>query len=152
MPFWGLTPNFHRNYCLGPKCHLEGCLACWCPHRRSVSPQHSWELIRLCPFCPLETGFDQFEQSPICDFCLAICLWMFEWRIVILYPQLLAKIPKLVAVKLSSIVRDDDSWNSKLTNEVFPHEVLYLGLRYNCQRLCFHPFCEIIDGNKYEFY
>ena len=77
---------------------------------------------------------------------------MTRWRIVVPYSQLLAKIPKLIAVKLSSIVEDDDLWNSKSTNKVFPHEVLYLGLRYNCQRLYFHSLREIINSDDEEFY
>ena len=36
------------------------------------------------------------------------------------YPQLLAKILELMAFKLSSIVRDDNSWNPEPTDEVFP--------------------------------
>ena len=35
------------------------------------------------------------------------------------YPQLLAKILELMAFKLSSIVRDDNSWNPEPIDEVF---------------------------------
>ena len=71
---------------------------------------------------------------------------------MVLYSQLFAKIPKLVAIKLSSIVGDDNPWNSKPADKFFLDEVLYFGLCYNYLRLYFRPFCEIIDGNKYEFY
>ena len=63
------------------------------------------------------------------------------------YSQLFTEIPKLVAVELSSIVGIDDSRNSKSTNKVLANKLLYLGLRYNYQRFCFHPLCEIINNN-----
>ncbi|XP_030970758.1 cysteine-rich receptor-like protein kinase 29 [Quercus lobata] len=47
--------------------------------------------------------------------------------ILIPYRQLLAKISELVAVKLLSIVRDDDQWNLELIDEVFPYEVSIQG-------------------------
>ena len=71
---------------------------------------------------------------------------------MISYPQLLEKILELIVVKLLSIVGYDDPWNSKSTNKVFPHEVLYLGLCYSCQRFYFHLLHEIINSDDQEFY
>ena len=139
--------NFHRNHYFCPKRHFEWCFTCWGSHRRSISPQHSWELIRPCPLCPLKSSFDQLEQSPICDLCLAIGLWITRWRIMVLYPQLFVEIPELTTVEFSPIVRDNDLWYSKPANKTLPYEVLYLSLCYDCKRFWFHPLCEVINSN-----
>lgn len=105
------------------------CMQTW-PTPSTVTTLRGF-LVRPCSFCPLNLGFDQFEQSSICNFNLAICLWMSRGGIMIPYSHLLTKIFELVTVKLSSIVRDNDEWNPKPIDEVLSYEVLHFGLCYN---------------------
>lgn len=57
-----------------------------------------------------------------------------------------------MAIKLSSVVRDDDPRDSEFAHNVLPDEVLYLGFGNYCQRFCFNPFGEIINSHKQKIY
>ena len=61
--------------------------------------------------------------------------------------QLSTEFSEVSAIKLLSIARDDDPQNPKPTNEVFPDEVLYLGLCDYCQRFCFYPLHKIVNSD-----
>uniref|UniRef100_A0A2N9EPN2 Uncharacterized protein n=1 Tax=Fagus sylvatica TaxID=28930 RepID=A0A2N9EPN2_FAGSY len=50
-------------------------------------------------------------------------------------------------VKLSSVVRHQDSWNSESTNDALPDEVLDIFLSDRRQGFCFHPFGKVINGD-----
>ena len=70
---------------------------------------------------------------------------------MVFYSQLPAKFSGFVAVKLSSIIRDDHPRDSKLADDVFPDEILYLGLCDYCQKFCLDPFREIVNNDKQKF-
>lgn len=70
---------------------------------------------------------------------------------MVLYSQIPAKFPEFVAIKLSSIVRDDHPGDSKPVDDVFPNGILYLGLCYYYQRFFLDPIHEIVNNNKQKF-
>ena len=67
---------------------------------------------------------------------------------MVLYSQLPAKFSGFVAIKLSSIIRDDHPRDSKPVDDVFPDEILYLDLCHYCQKFCLDPFREIVNNDK----
>ena len=69
-------------------------------------------------------------------------------RIVIPNPQILTEIPELVAVKLSSVVRNNHPRDPESTNNISLDKVLYFGFCDYCQRFCFHPLHEIINSDN----
>ena len=57
---------------------------------------------------------------------------MGKCKVVVLYPQLLAKVSKHVIIELLSIVRDEDPKNSELKDDALPEEVTNIFLRDGC--------------------
>ena len=51
---------------------------------------------------------------------------------MVLYAQLSTEIPELVAVKLSSVIRDNHPREPKPIDDVLPKEMLYFGLYDYC--------------------
>ena len=54
---------------------------------------------------------------------------------------------KVLIIKLSIIIDDDDMWQIEPTDEVF-----YLTFSDLCQRFSFHSFDEIIYSDHYKFF
>lgn len=67
-----------------------------------------------------------------------------------LYPKLDAKLVDLGAVKLLSIISDNDVWNAKMANDVRPYKIWDLGLGNGGQQLYFCPLGEIVDSHRHE--
>lgn len=42
-----------------------------------------------------------------------------------------AEVPKARGIKLLAIIHDDCLWEGKVIDDVFPHEVFYLGYSYH---------------------
>jgi len=66
---------------------------------------------------------------------MAICLWMSGGRIVIPYPQLLAKIPELVAVKCHPL------------SEIITHGIPNRQTRFFHIKCCILAFVIIVKGS-----
>ena len=72
---------------------------------------------------------------------------MGRWGVVILDPQLWAKIPEQLVVELLSIVKNQDSRDPVPADDVSPDEVSYIFLRDGGQGFSFHPFSKVIYAN-----
>ena len=69
--------------------------------------------------CPLKPSLNHLEQGSVCDFNFSIGLGVSKEGVVVLNPQLLAKISERVIVKLYSIVKDEDPGDSEAVNGTF---------------------------------
>ena len=63
----------------------------------------------------------------------------------------LRELLEFIVVKLSSVVRDNDLGNSKLTDDVIPYEILGVPFCYLSERLRFYPLRKVINGDDQEF-
>ena len=61
-------------------------------------------------------------------------------------PQLLAKVPQCVVIKLFSIISDEDSRDAKAANDAFPDEASDILLGDSGQRFYLNPFSEIVNS------
>ena len=64
---------------------------------------------------------------------------------MVLNPQLLAKIPECIIIKLLSIVRHEDSRDSETADDVFLDESSDIFLYDNGQWFDLDPFGEVVD-------
>jgi len=64
---------------------------------------------------------------------------------VVFDPQLLAKVPQCVIIKLLSIIKDEDSRDAKAANDAFPDEASDILLGNSGQGFCLNPFSEIVN-------
>ena len=71
-------------------------------------------------------------------------------RIVVLDPQLLAKISECFIIKLLSTIKDKDFRDPKATDNAFPDEASYVLLGDRVQRFCFNLFGEVIVSHEKE--
>ena len=67
---------------------------------------------------------------------------------MVFYSQLCTKFLEFSTVKLSTIIRDDRLWDSKLVKNVLPDEAPYLALSNYCQWFYFNPFDEVINSDE----
>ena len=66
------------------------------------------------------------------------------WEVVILDPQLWAKIPERVVVELLSVIWDQDCRDPLSADDVSLEEALYIFLHDGGQGFNFHPFGKVI--------
>ena len=60
----------------------------------------------------------------------------------------LEKLHQIFPYELLAVVCDNELRDAESANDVPPYEVLYVRLSCGCQRLCFHPFSEVVsEGN-----
>ena len=71
---------------------------------------------------------------------------MGEGEIVVFDPQLLAKVHECVVIELLSIIRDKDSRNAKVANDVFPDKTSNILSSDSGQEFCLDPFSEIVNS------
>lgn len=64
------------------------------------------------------------------------------------YAQILVELGQLETTKLSTIVGDDGSRESKAKNTRFSNKIIHLGLRYFGKWLGLYLFYQIIDSPK----
>ena len=62
-------------------------------------------------------------------------------------PKLAAVLPKVLTIKLETVVRDECVWSSEACNNVFPNEFLGIHIPDVGQRFSLHPFGEIISSD-----
>ena len=70
---------------------------------------------------------------------------------MILDPQLLAEVSKRVVIEFLSIIKDEDSRDTKAANDTFPNETVNIPPRDGSQEFGLDPFSEIIDSYNKEF-
>ncbi|GJV70750.1 hypothetical protein Tco_1490745 [Tanacetum coccineum] len=63
----------------------------------------------------------------------------------------LAPIFEGIVPELFSIIRDNFSWESESTDNVVPHKFFDLIASDGCNRFCFNPLCEVVNGYYQEF-
>ncbi|GJU50399.1 hypothetical protein Tco_1219954 [Tanacetum coccineum] len=65
---------------------------------------------------------------------------------LLVFIMFLAPLFKWIFLELFPIVRDDLSWESKSTDNVFPHKFFDLIDSDGCNRFCFDPLYEVVNS------
>ena len=61
-------------------------------------------------------------------------------------PQLLAKVYECIVIELLSIIRDKDSRDAEVANDVFPDKTSDILFSDSGQEFCLDTFSEIVDS------
>ena len=82
------------------------------------------------------------------SFSLPIPLRISQSRIFVFYTQVRTVLPKGIAVKLESIIRDKSAWSSKSCDNIPPNKLLNIYVSDVCQGLSFDPFSEVVCADQ----
>ena len=108
-----------------------------------------WELFYPSPLCLIQSFLQSVHYELVHGLDLPISLGVGGSGVSVNDPKLAAILPKVLTVKLETVVRNECVWNSEAGNNVLPDEFLGIYVPNVGQRFSFHPFGEVIGSNYY---
>ena len=108
-----------------------------------------WELFYPSPLCLIQPFLQSIHYDLIHGLDLPISLGVGGSGVSVNDPKLAAILPKILAVELETVVRNECVWSSKAGNNVLPDEFLGIHVPNVGQRFSLHPFGEVISSNYY---
>ena len=103
-----------------------------------------WQLFHPFSLCVVQPLFKSTHYDLIDSFNLPIPLG----GISICYTQVIAIPPEGFVIELKTVVRDEGTRDSKLSNNIFPNKSLGIHIPNICQWFNFNPFGEVIRANQ----
>ena len=108
-----------------------------------------WELFHPSPLYLIQPLFQPTHYDFVHGLSLSISLRVGRSGILVNDPKLAAILPKVLTIKLETVVRDECVWSSEACNNVFQNEFLGVHVPDVGQRLSLHPLGEIISSDYY---
>ena len=107
-----------------------------------------WQFFHPFSFCVIQPLLKPIDYYFVNSFSLPIPLRISRSRISVSYTQVRTVLPKGIAIKLKSIIRDKSAWNSKSRDNIPSNKLLNIYVSDVYQGLNFDPFSEVICADQ----
>ena len=107
-----------------------------------------WQFFHPLPFCVIQPFLKPIDYYLVNSFSLPIPLRISRSRIPVFYTQVRTVLPKGIAVKLESIIRDESVWGSKSRDNIPLNKLLNVHVSDVRQGLGFNPFSEVVCADQ----
>ena len=109
-----------------------------------ICPKNVWQLFDPFSLCVIQPLFKSTHYDLIDSFNLPIPLG----GISIYYAQVTTIPPEGLTIKLKTVVRDEGTRDSKLSDNIFPNKSLGIHISDICQWFNFNPLGEVIHADQ----
>ena len=108
-----------------------------------------WELFYPSPLCLIQPFLQSVHYDLVHGLDLPISLGVGGSGVSVNDPKLATILPKVLAIELETVVRNERVWSLEADNNVLPDEFLGIHVPNVGQRFSLHPFGEVIGSDYY---